>query len=104
MFRNDGNAPRIEHIAITGYVVFAIPRFLAAARDVAVVLDSRMGGDCLGVLFPMLPGVCLKGDDIGPLKVICASDFDLVAFSVAYSQSFQVYWAWIESAQCRYSY
>lgn len=54
-FQDDSGEPVIWHIAITGYVVAALLRLLAAARDSAVgvaCVISQMGGNDRDMLVP----------------------------------------------------
>lgn len=68
---DDSKERVIWHIAITRYVVFAVIRFLAAARSGAVgvaCLYPWMVGSGCGVLVPLPAAFCREVGDIGFLQ------------------------------------
>lgn len=73
VIQDGGGAPTTCHISITEYVVIAILRFRAAARDGAVsvaCIDPQMGGYSQGVLV-LLPSSAHCGVDSNGLFEVC---------------------------------
>lgn len=91
--RYDGGAPVIWPISISEYVVIALLRFLAAARDSAVgfaCIVLRMPGDCRCVLVLLPCGAHREVDDISFLEIPCSSGSDPVASLFACNRSSKI--------------
>lgn len=81
---NDRSATAIWPIAIMEYVVLAVLRSLAAARNGTVgfgYLYSRWGDDGCGFLIPLPPGARLEVDNIRVSEIICGCSFYLSLYS-----------------------